>query len=156
MNKFKKLLFWDLIKGLNLTAKQMLARKTTIQYPEEQTPKSPRFRGLHALRCYPNGAERCVACKLCASVCPTAAITIESHQSRTDEVRRASKFDLDLAKCMFCGLCEEACPVDAIVETDCSNYHFEDRKAQILTKARLLAIGRDDVIPPPTCGGPPL
>jgi len=145
MNKFKKFFPWDLIQGLKLTARQMFARKITIQYPEEQTPKSPRFRGLHALRCYPNGEERCVACKLCERVCPTSAITIESYQSSTDEVRRACKFEIDLAKCMFCGLCEEACPMDAIVETACSNYHFEDRKSQILTKERLLAISLDQM-----------
>ncbi len=137
----QKLFLWDLLKGLKLTAKQFFARKITIQYPEECTPKSARFRGLHALCRYPNGEEKCIACKLCEAACPAVAITIESEMRSTDNTRRASKFEIDLSKCMFCGLCEQTCPVDAIVETYYSNYHFEDRESQILTKQKLLALG---------------
>ncbi|MCH8477395.1 MAG: NADH-quinone oxidoreductase subunit NuoI, partial [Wenzhouxiangella sp.] len=109
-------------------------------YPEEKTPKSPRFRGLHALRRYPNGEERCIACKLCEAVCPALAITIESHQ-REDGTRRPTRYDIDLFKCIYCGFCEESCPVDSIVETDISEYHFENRGENIVTKQQLLAIG---------------
>ena len=144
MNNIKKLiktfLLTELVKGLSLTFKNMFIKKTTIQYPEEKTPKSPRFRGLHALRRYPNGEERCIACKLCEAVCPALAITIESEES-DDGTRRTSKYDIDLFKCIYCGFCEEACPVDAIVETSILEYHMEERGENIMTKEKLLAVG---------------
>ncbi len=130
----------ELLKGMGVTGKYMLAKKVTIQYPEERTPQSPRFRGLHALRRYPNGEERCIACKLCEAVCPALAITIESEE-RADGTRRTTRYDIDLFKCIFCGFCEEACPVDSIVETRIFDYHFEQRGEQIMTKDKLLAIG---------------
>ena len=109
-----------------LTGRYMFARKITVQYPEEKTPQSPRFRGLHALRRYPNGEERCIACKLCEAVCPAMAINIESEQ-RDDGTRRTTRYDIDLTKCIFCGFCEESCPVDSIVETRIFEYHGEKR-----------------------------
>ena len=114
----------ELFRGLLVTGKYFFKRKFTIQYPEEKTPKSPRFRGLHALRRYPNGEERCIACKLCEAVCPALAITIESEE-REDGTRRTTRYDIDLFKCIYCGFCEEACPVDSIVLTDIDEYHFE-------------------------------
>lgn len=130
----------ELLLGLKLTGRYLFARKITIQYPEEKTPKSPRFRGIHALRRYDNGEERCIACKLCEVVCPALAITI-SAEPRADGSRRTTQYDIDLFKCIYCGFCEEACPVDAIVETGHTDYHFERRGEQILTKQMLLAIG---------------
>ena len=130
----------ELVKGLGLTGRYLFRRKFTVQYPEEKTPKSPRFRGLHALRRYPNGEERCIACKLCEAVCPALAITIESEE-RADETRRTTRYDIDLFKCVYCGFCEEACPVDAIVETRIHEYHMETRGENIMTKDKLLAIG---------------
>ena len=129
-----------LVQGLMLTGRHMFARKITVQFPEEKTPMSPRFRGLHALRRYPNGEERCIACKLCEAVCPALAITIESEQ-RADGTRRTTRYDIDLAKCIFCGFCEESCPVDAIVETRVLEYHGEKRGDLIYTKEMLLAVG---------------
>ena len=123
-----------------MTGRYLFSRKFTIQYPEEKTPLSPRFRGLHALRRYANGEERCIACKLCEAVCPALAITIDSEQ-RADGTRRTTRYDIDLFKCIYCGFCEEACPVDSIVETDIFEYHFEKRGEQIMTKDKLLAIG---------------
>ena len=120
--------------------RHMFRPTLTINYPEEKTPKSARFRGIHALRRYPNGEERCIACKLCEAVCPALAITIESTQ-REDGSRRTTRYDIDLFKCIFCGFCEESCPVDSIVETDFLEYHFETREEGILTKDKLLAIG---------------
>lgn len=137
---FKSFMLLELIKGMSLTGKYLFARKFTVQYPEEKTPQSPRFRGLHALRRYPNGEERCIACKLCEAVCPALAITIESEE-RADNTRRTTRYDIDLFKCIFCGFCEEACPVDSIVETRIFEYHFEKRGEQIMTKDKLLAIG---------------
>ncbi|MDX1608696.1 MAG: NADH-quinone oxidoreductase subunit NuoI [Halofilum sp. (in: g-proteobacteria)] len=137
---FKSFLLWELFKGMRLTGRHFFSRKTTIAYPEEKTPKSPRFRGLHALRRYPNGEERCIACKLCEAVCPALAITIESEQ-REDGTRRTTRYDIDLFKCIYCGLCEESCPVDSIVEMDVHEYHFEQRGEQIITKQELLALG---------------
>jgi len=131
---------WDLLKGLRLTGFYFFKRKTTIQYPEEKTPMSPRFRGIHALRRYPNGEERCIACKLCEAVCPALAITIEA-EPREDDSRRTTLYEIDLFKCVYCGLCEEACPVDAIVLTRNHDYHFENRGENILTKEKLLMIG---------------
>lgn len=137
---FKSLLLWELLKGMRLTGKYLFARKITIMYPEEKTPQSPRFRGLHALRRYPNGEERCIACKLCEAVCPALAITIEAAP-REDGTRRTTRYDIDLFKCIYCGFCEESCPVDSIVETRLYEYHFENRGEQIMTKQKLLANG---------------
>jgi NADH-quinone oxidoreductase subunit I len=134
------LLLLELMKGLRLTGRKMFARKITVMYPEEMTPASPRFRGLHALRRYPNGEERCIACKLCEAVCPALAITIESEQ-RDDGTRRTTRYDIDLVKCIFCGFCEESCPVDSIVETHILEYHGESRGDLLYTKPMLLAIG---------------
>jgi NADH-quinone oxidoreductase subunit I len=144
MTRFKdfvgSLMLTELIKGLALTGKYALSRKITVQYPEEKTPMSPRFRGLHALRRYPNGEERCIACKLCEAVCPALAITIESAQ-REDGTRRTTRYDIDLTKCIFCGFCEESCPVDSIVETHVLEYHGEKRGDLYYTKEMLLAVG---------------
>ena len=136
----KSLLLTEVLKGMMLTGRHMFARKITIQFPEEKTPYSPRFRGLHAQRRYPNGEERCIACKLCEAVCPAVAITIES-EVRDDGTRRTSRYDIDLTKCIFCGFCEEACPVDAIVETHVLEYHGEKRGDLYYTKEMLLAVG---------------
>jgi NADH-quinone oxidoreductase subunit I len=130
----------ELRKGLMLTGRFLFARKVTVMYPEEKTPKSARFRGLHALRRYPNGEERCIACKLCEAVCPALAITIESDE-RDDGTRRTTRYDIDLVKCIYCGFCEESCPVDSIVETDIHEWHFESRNETVYTKPMLLAIG---------------
>ncbi|NDV11998.1 NADH-quinone oxidoreductase subunit NuoI [Crenobacter caeni] len=141
MNKFIKTFFLvELLKGLSVTLRYFFAPKITVQFPEEKTPLSPRFRGLHAQRRYANGEERCIACKLCEAVCPAMAITIESEQ-RDDGTRRTSRYDIDLTKCIFCGFCEEACPVDAIVETHIFEYHGEKRGDLYYTKPMLLAIG---------------
>ena len=130
----------ELAKGMSLTGRYFFSRKITVQYPEEKTPQSNRFRGLHALRRYPNGEERCIACKLCEAVCPALAITIESAQ-RDDGSRRTTRYDIDLVKCIFCGFCEEACPVDAIVETRVLEYHGEKKGDLYYTKQMLLANG---------------
>ncbi|WP_374489447.1 NADH-quinone oxidoreductase subunit NuoI [Zoogloea sp.] len=130
----------ELLVGMALTGRHLFARKITVQFPEEKTPQSHRFRGLHALRRYPNGEERCIACKLCEAICPAMAITIESEQ-RDDGSRRTSRYDIDLTKCIFCGFCEEACPVDAIVETRVFEYHGEKRGDLYYTKQMLLAVG---------------
>ncbi len=137
---FRSLLLLELLKGLSLTIRYFFRPNFTINYPSEKTPKSPRFRGLHALRRYPNGEERCIACKLCEAVCPALAITIESEE-RADETRRTTRYDIDLFKCVYCGFCEEACPVDAIVETRIHEYHMETRGENIMTKDKLLAVG---------------
>ena len=134
------LMLTELVKGLMLTGRFLFKRKVTVMYPEEKTPKSARFRGLHALRRYPNGEERCIACKLCEAVCPALAITIESEQ-RDDGTRRTTRYDIDLVKCIYCGFCEESCPVDSIVETDMHEFHFESREETVYTKSMLLAIG---------------
>lgn len=136
----KTFMLWDLLKGLRVTWRQLFSTKVTVQYPEEKTPVSPRFRGIHALRRYPNGEERCIACKLCEAVCPALAITIES-EPRIDGSRRTTLYDIDLFKCVYCGFCEEACPVDAIVLTEMQDYHMEKRGENILNKEKLLAIG---------------
>jgi len=133
-------LLFELVKGLAVTGRHLFVRKFTIQYPEEKTPISPRFRGLHALRRYPNGEERCIACKLCEAVCPAAAITIESAM-RADGTRRTTRYDIDLFKCIYCGFCEESCPVDSIVETNIFEFHFENRGEHVIHKEQLLAIG---------------
>jgi len=136
----KTFLLAELCKGLMLTLKYFFAPKITVQFPEEKTPQSSRFRGLHALRRYPNGEERCIACKLCEAVCPALAITIESEQ-RDDGSRRTTRYDIDLTKCIFCGFCEESCPVDSIVETRVFEYHGEQRGDLVYTKEMLLAVG---------------
>ena len=136
----KTILLWELLQGLRVTLRSLFIKKVTVRYPEEKTPQSPRFRGLHALRRYPNGEERCIACKLCEAVCPALAITIDSEQ-REDGTRRTTRYDIDLFKCIFCGLCEESCPVDSIVETGILEYHMESREEGIMTKQKLLAIG---------------
>ncbi len=130
----------ELLKGLMLTGKYAFRSKITLEYPEEKTPLSPRFRGLHALRRYENGEERCIACKLCEAVCPAQAITIES-EVREDGSRRTTRYDIDLNKCIFCGFCEESCPVDSIVETHILEYHGEARNDLYFTKEMLLAVG---------------
>ncbi len=144
MNKIahfiKTFTLWELLKGLSVTGRYLFKPKVTIQYPEEKTPMSPRFRGLHALRRYANGEERCIACKLCEAVCPALAITIDSEE-REDGTRRTTRYDIDLFKCIYCGFCEEACPVDSIVETHIFEYHFEERGTQIMTKEMLLEMG---------------
>src|SRR5678816_3304835 len=137
---FRTFLLVELVKGMMLTGRHLFERKITVQYPEEKTPQSGRFRGLHALRRYPNGEERCIACKLCEAVCPALAITIESEQ-RDDGTRRTTRYDIDLTKCIFCRFCEESCPVDSIVETRILEYHGEQRGDLIYTKPMLLAIG---------------
>ena len=139
-NYITSLFLWELLKGLQLTGRYLFKRKITVQYPEEKTPQSHRFRGLHALRRYPNGEERCIACKLCEAVCPAVAITIES-EPRDDGSRRTTRYDIDLTKCIFCGFCEESCPVDSIVETRIFEYHGEERGDLLMTKAKLLEIG---------------
>ena len=136
----KSLFLLELMKGMRLTGRYLFARKFTVQYPEEKAPISPRFRGLHALRRYPNGEERCIACKLCEAVCPALAITIES-EPREDGTRRTTRYDIDLTKCIFCGYCEESCPVDSIVETHIYEYHGEKRGDLYMTKEKLLAVG---------------
>ena len=136
----KTFLLGELLQGMWLTLKTLFRKKITVNYPEEKAPQSARFRGLHALRRYPNGEERCIACKLCEAVCPALAITIESDVS-TDGTRRTTRYDIDLFKCIYCGFCEEACPVDAIVETRIHEYHMEHRGENIMNKDKLLAIG---------------
>jgi len=139
-NFLKSLALWELIGGMRLTGRRLFTRKITVQYPDEKTPQSNRFRGLHALRRYPNGEERCIACKLCEAVCPALAITIEAEE-RADGTRRTTRYDIDLFKCIYCGFCEESCPVDSIVETREFEYAFENRGENIMTKDMLLAIG---------------
>ena len=136
----KSFFLLELLKGMTVTGRYLFKRKITVQYPEEKTPMSPRFRGLHAQRRYANGEERCIACKLCEAVCPALAITIDVTE-REDGTRRTSRYDIDLFKCIYCGFCEEACPVDAIVETHIFEYHFENRGENIMTKEKLLAVG---------------
>ena len=130
----------ELLKGLRLTGRYLFARKVTVMFPEEKTPQSPRFRGLHALRRYPNGEERCIACKLCEAICPAQAITIEA-EPREDGSRRTTRYDIDMVKCIYCGLCAEACPVDAIVEGPNLEFATETREELLYDKAKLLANG---------------
>ncbi len=137
---FKTFLLIELLKGMALTGRYMFARKITVQFPEEKTPQSFRFRGLHAQRRYANGEERCIGCKLCEAVCPALAIKIEVAE-RDDGTRRTTQYDIDLTKCIFCGFCEESCPVDAIVETRVFEYHGESREDLYYTKPMLLAVG---------------
>ncbi|ARB92483.1 NADH-quinone oxidoreductase subunit NuoI [Legionella longbeachae] len=136
----RSFLLVELLLGLKLTGKYFFKKKITVQFPEEKTPISPRFRGLLALRRYPNGEERCIACKLCEAVCPALAITIEA-QPREDGTRRTTRYDIDMFKCINCGLCEESCPVDSIVVTPIHHYHVSERGQNIMTKEKLLALG---------------
>lgn len=136
----RSFLLLELISGLKLTGKYFFKKKITVQFPEEKTPISPRFRGLLALRRYPNGEERCIACKLCEAVCPALAITIDSAV-REDGSRRTTRYDIDMFKCINCGLCEESCPVDSIVVTPIHHYHMSERGQNIMTKDKLLAVG---------------
>ena len=137
---FKSLMLLELVQGMWLTLKYLFRPKYTLMYPMEKFPQSPRFRGLHALRRYPNGEERCIACKLCEAVCPALAITIDSTR-REDGTRRTTRYDIDLFKCIYCGFCEESCPVDSIVETHIFEYHGEKRGDLYFTKDMLLAVG---------------
>ena len=131
----------DVFGAVGLSMKYMMKPKATVNYPFERNPQSPRFRGEHALRRYPNGEERCIACKLCEAVCPALAITIEAGPRADDGTRRTTRYEIDLFKCIFCGFCEESCPTDSIVETHVHEYHFDQRGQNILTKPKLLAIG---------------
>ena len=141
INYLKSLMLLELFQGLILTGRYFVRAKYTVRYPEETIPKSNRFRGLHALRRYPNGEERCIACKLCEAICPAQAITIEAGPRRNDGTRRTTRYDIDLFKCIYCGFCEESCPVDSIVETHIHEYHFEARGENVVNKQQLLAIG---------------
>jgi NADH-quinone oxidoreductase subunit I len=136
----RSLLLIELAQGLWLTLTYLFRPKYTLMYPAEKFPQSPRFRGAHALRRYPNGEERCIACKLCEAVCPALAITIDSEK-RADGTRRTTRYDVDMFKCIYCGYCEESCPVDSIVLTHVHEYHFNQRGQHIVTKPQLLAIG---------------
>ena len=130
----------ELFKGMAVTGRHFFARKITVQFPEEKTPQSNRFRGLHALRRYPNGEERCIACKLCEAICPAQAITIDA-EPREDGSRRTTRYDIDMTKCIYCGFCQEACPVDAIVEGPNFEFATETREELFYNKEKLLANG---------------
>ncbi|WP_333592772.1 NADH-quinone oxidoreductase subunit NuoI [Brevundimonas sp.] len=136
----KGALLVDAVGAVGLTVKYMLKPKATVNYPFERNPQSPRFRGEHALRRYPNGEERCIACKLCEAICPAQAITIEA-EPRADGSRRTTRYDIDMVKCIYCGLCQEACPVDAIVEGPNSEFATETREELYYDKSRLLLNG---------------
>jgi NADH-quinone oxidoreductase subunit I len=136
----KSFTLWEFVKAHALTLKYFFKPKATINYPFEKNPLSPRFRGEHALRRYPNGEERCIACKLCEAVCPAQAITIEA-EPREDGSRRTTRYDIDMTKCIYCGFCQEACPVDAIVEGPNFEYATETREELLYDKAKLLANG---------------
>ena len=140
-NYIRSLFLWELIQGLALTFKYLWRPKYTLLYPVEKIPQSPRFRGLHALRRYPNGEERCIACKLCEAICPAQAITIEAAPRGNDQTRRTTRYDIDMVKCIYCGFCQEACPVEAIVEGPNFEYATETREELYFSKERLLANG---------------
>lgn len=137
---FKSFTLSDLRKGLGVTGRHFVGKKITVQYPEEETPISPRFRGMLALRRYPSGEERCIGCRLCEAVCPALAISMDVDE-REDSTRRTTRYDIDAFKCINCGFCEEVCPVDAVVCTSEMHYHMENRGENILTKEKLLMIG---------------
>lgn len=136
----RSLFLTELVSGMAITLKYMFKKKVTINYPYEKGPISPRFRGEHALRRYPNGEERCIACKLCEAVCPALAITIEA-EPREDGSRRTTRYDIDMTKCIYCGLCQEACPVDAIVEGPNFEFATETHEELLYDKQKLLANG---------------
>ena len=136
----RSLLLWEIVKGMGLTFSYMFRRRATVNYPYEKGPLSPRFRGEHVLRRYPNGEERCIACKLCEAICPALAITIEA-EPRDDGSRRTTRYDIDMTKCIYCGFCQEACPVDAIVEGPNFEFATETREELYYDKAKLLANG---------------
>ena len=136
----RSLLLTELVSGMWLTLKYFFRPKVTLNYPHEKNPLSPRFKGEHALRRYPNGEERCIACKLCEAVCPALAITIEA-EPREDGSRRTTRYDIDMTKCIYCGLCEESCPVDAIVEGPNLEFATETRAELMYDKSKLLANG---------------
>ena len=141
LNRFFKIIFLsEFIKAIIISIKEILKKKKTINYPFEKGSISPRFRGEHALRRYPNGEERCIACKLCEAICPAQAITIEA-EAREDGSRRTTRYDIDMVKCIYCGLCQEACPVDAIVEGPNFEFATETREELLYDKERLLANG---------------
>jgi len=140
VNALRSFLLLEMVRGLMLTLKYFFKPKVTLNYPYEKGVLSPRFRGEHALRRYPNGEERCIACKLCEAVCPAQAITIEA-EPRDDGSRRTTRYDIDMTKCIFCGFCQEACPVDAIVEGPNFEYATETREELLYDKAKLLANG---------------
>ena len=139
-NDLKKYLLIEIFKGLYLTLKYLFKKKVTINYPYEKGKLSPRFRGEHALRRYPNGEERCIACKLCEAICPAQAIKIEA-EPREDGSRRTTRYDIDMSKCIYCGLCQESCPVDAIVEGPNFEFATETREELMYTKEKLLENG---------------
>ena len=136
----RSFLLQELLSGMWLTLKYVFRPKVTINYPYEKGPLSPLFRGEHALRRYPTGEERCIACKLCEAVCPALAITIEA-EPREDGSRRTTRYDIDMTKCIYCGLCQEACPVDAIVEGPNFEFATETREELFYNKDKLLANG---------------
>ncbi len=136
----RSLLLSELVSGLTLTLKYFFSKKATLNYPYERGPLSPRFKGEHALRRYPNGEERCIACKLCEAVCPAQAITIEA-EPREDGSRRTTRYDIDMTKCIYCGFCQEACPVDAIVEGPNMEFAAETRAELLYSKEKLLDNG---------------
>ena len=137
----RSLLLSELLSGLGLTLRYMFKPTVTVNYPYEKGPLSSRFRGEHALRRYPNGEERCIACKLCEAICPAQAITIEAGPRRNDGTRRTTRYDIDMVKCIYCGMCQEACPVDAIVEGPNFEFAAETREELYFDKERLLANG---------------
>ncbi len=139
-NLVRSFLLTEILQGLALTFKYMFKPRVTINYPFEKGPISPRFRGEHALRRYPNGEERCIACKLCEAICPALAITIEA-QPRDDGSRRTTRYDIDMTKCIYCGLCQEACPVDAIVEGPNFEFATQTREELYYNKEKLLENG---------------
>ncbi len=138
----KYLLLKDFIKGFKIGMKYFFRPKATLNYPYEKGPISPRFRGEHALRCYPNGEERCIACKLCEAICPAQAITIDAGPREADGSRRTTRYDIDMTKCIYCGFCQEACPVDAIVEGPNFEYATETREELFYNKEKLMENGR--------------
>jgi NADH-quinone oxidoreductase subunit I len=137
----KSLFLWEFVGAFGLAMRYLFSAKKTLDYPFERGPLSPRFRGEHALRRYPNGEERCIACKLCEAICPAQAITIEAGPRRNDGTRRATRYDIDMVKCIYCGLCQEACPVDAIVEGPNFEFATETREELLYNKKKLLDNG---------------